>query len=302
MERVSAEEGLIAIGYQRKYGSLSRLYQFAKLYLFNPSSATYSCPLAMTDGAARLMEVIGDEELLTGAYKRLTSRDPRQFWTSGQWMTERTGGSDVGRTETVARHENGPWYGLHGTKWFTSATTSQMTMTLARIEDAAGKSVAGSRGLSLFYLETRRPAGELNHIVIHRLKDKLGTRSLPTAELSMEGTHAKLLGEPGDGVRNITTLVNITRLHNVIGALSGMRRSLALARDYANRREVFGKFLIDQPLHVETLADLAVEFQAGFHLAFRYVGSAGQRGVRHRDQRRVGRAAAADAGRQAVHG
>ena len=85
----------------------------------------------------------------------------------------------------------------------------------------------------------------------------------------MEGTRAKLLGEPGDGVRNITTLVNITRLHNVIGAISGMRRGLALARDYAQRREAFGKFLIDQPLHVETLADLAVEFQAGFQLAFR---------------------------------
>jgi putative acyl-CoA dehydrogenase len=269
LERVSAEEGLVAIGYERKFGPLSRIYQYAKLYLFNPSSATYSCPLAMSDGAARLIEVMRDEELKAGAYRRLTTRDPDQFWTSGQWMTEQTGGSDVGRTETVARHENGPWYRLHGTKWFTSATTSQMTMTLARVEDASGKSIPGSRGLSLFYLETREPGGDLNHIVIHRLKDKLGTRSLPTAELSMEGTRAKLIGEPGDGVRNITTLVNITRIHNVIGAISGMRRGLALARDYAQRREAFGKFLIDQPLHVETLADLAIEFQAGFQLAFR---------------------------------
>ncbi|HEY4310389.1 MAG TPA: acyl-CoA dehydrogenase family protein [Pirellulales bacterium] len=269
LERVSAEEGLIAIGYERKLGALSRIYQFAKLYLFNPSSATYSCPLAMTDGAARLIEVMRDKELQAGAFRHLTSRDPQQFWTSGQWMTERTGGSDVGRTETVARHDAGPWYQLHGTKWFTSATTAQMTMTLARIEDESGKSTPGSRGLSLFYLETRQPSGELNHILIHRLKDKLGTRSLPTAELSLEGTRAKLLGETGDGVKNITTLVNITRLHNVIGAISGMRRGLALARDYAQRREAFGKFLIDQPLHVETLADLAIEFQAGFQLAFR---------------------------------
>ncbi len=223
----------------------------------------------MTDGAARLIEVMRDDELHAGAYRHLISRDPAQFWTSGQWMTERTGGSDVGRTETIARHEAGPWFRLHGTKWFTSATTSQMTMTLARIEDANGKATAGSRGLSLFYLETRRPSGELNHIVIHRLKDKLGTRSLPTAELSLEGTHAKLVGEAGEGVKNITTLVNITRLHNVIGAVSGMRRGLALARDYAQRREAFGKFLINQPLHVETLADLAIEFQAGFQLAFR---------------------------------
>jgi len=269
LDRVSAEEGLVAIGYERRFGPLSRLYQYAKLYLFNPSSATYSCPLAMSDGAARLIEVMRDEQLLVGAYQRLTTRDPAQFWTSGQWMTERTGGSDVGRTETIAQHERGPWFRLHGTKWFTSATTSQMTMTLARIEDAGGNTVTGSRGLSLFYLETRDSSGALNNIVIHRLKDKLGTRSLPTAELSMEGTRAKLLGDPGDGVRNITTLVNITRLHNVIGALSGMRRSLALARDYAQKREAFGKLLINQPLHVETLAELAVDFQAGFQLGFR---------------------------------
>jgi alkylation response protein AidB-like acyl-CoA dehydrogenase len=276
LDRVSAEEGLVAIGYERRYGPLSRLYQFAKAYLFNSSSATYSCPLSMSDGAARLIEVMQDKELLAGAYKRLTTRDPRQFWTSGQWMTERTGGSDLSRTETVARHESGPWYRLYGTKWFTSATTAQMSMTLARVEDAVGRSTPGSRGLSLFYLETRKPSGELNDIVIHRLKDKLGTRSLPTAELSLEGTRAKLLGAPGEGVKSIMSLVNITRVYNMIGSVAAMRRSLALARDYARRREVFGKQLIDQPLHVETLADLAVEFEAGFHLTFRAVELLGQ--------------------------
>ncbi|MBI2825492.1 MAG: acyl-CoA dehydrogenase family protein [Planctomycetia bacterium] len=271
LDRVSAQEGLVAIGYERKYGPLSRLYQFAKLYLFNASSATYSCPLAMTDGAARLLEVMGDAELKQHALSRLTSRDPQRFWTSGQWMTERTGGSDVGRTQTVARHESGPWYRLYGTKWFTSATTAQMSMTLARIEDTAGASTAGSRGLSLFYLETRDAAGDLNNIVIHRLKDKLGTRSLPTAELSMVGTRAKLVGAPGDGVRNITTLVNVTRLYNAIGAAATLRRCIALARDYASRREAFGRKLIDLPLHAATLADLEIEFQAGLQLALRAV-------------------------------
>jgi len=116
LERVAAEEGLVAIGYERRQGDLSRLYQFAKMYLFNPSSAVYSCPLAMADGAARAIEVLGDESLRQGAYRRLTSRDPEQFWTSGQWMTERAGGSDVGRTETVARREGGT-HRLYGTKW-----------------------------------------------------------------------------------------------------------------------------------------------------------------------------------------
>ncbi len=270
LDRISAEEGLVSLGYTRQFGPLSRVHQFAKLYLFNPSSAIYSCPLAMTDGAARLIEVHGDEELWKNAYAHLTSRDPDHFWTSGQWMTERTGGSDVGRTETIARRE-GETYRLYGTKWFTSATTSQMAFTLARIEDAAGETVAGSRGLSLFYLETKDAAGQLNAIEIHRLKDKLGTRALPTAELTLHGTPARLVGEPGRGVANITALVNVTRVYNTICAASGIRRSLALARDYAMRRAAFSKLLAEQPLHVETLADLEVEFHAAFHLAFHLV-------------------------------
>ena len=122
----------------------------------------------------------------------------------------------------------------------------------------------------------------MNNIVIHRLKDKLGTRSLPTAELGLMGTRAKLVGEPGEGVRNITTLVNITRIYNAICAAATLRRGLALARDYATRREAFGRRLIDQPLHAATLADLEVEYQGGFHLAMRAVELLGAKNAARR--------------------
>lgn len=268
MERLSAAEGLVAIGYERKQGPWSRLYQFTKLYLFNPSSNVYTCPLAMADGAARALELFGNERLKQRAYRRLTTRDPDQFWTSGQWMTERTGGSDVSGTSTIARAD-GDGYRLSGTKWFTSSTTSQMAMTLARIEDATGRTQPGSRGLSLFYLETRDANDQLNGIRILRLKDKLGTKALPTAELELDGAAAQLVGEPGHGVRNIAALMNITRLYNSICAVSSMRRCLALMRDYAGRRQVFGKPLTQQPLHLETLAGLDVEYRAGLVLALR---------------------------------
>lgn len=268
LETVSAEEGLVAIGYERKLGPRSRIHQFAKMYLFNPSSAVFSCPLAMADGAARLLEVLGDDELQQNALARLTTRNPKQFWTSGQWMTERTGGSDVGRGETIARAD-GDIYRLYGSKWFTSATTSQMAMTLARIEPPGGEAMPGSRGLSLFYVETRDADGQLNNIAINRLKDKLGTKALPTAELELQGTVAKLVGETGRGVANITTLVNVTRLYNAVSSVSLMRRGLALARDYARRRVAFGRQLADQPLHAETLANLEVDFSGCFLLAFR---------------------------------
>src|SRR2546428_12261188 len=81
LERVAAEEGMVSIGYERKFEEHSRLWQFAKLYLFEPSSAVYTCPLAMTDGAARLIEVHGDEFLKKEIYPHLISRTPDQFWT-----------------------------------------------------------------------------------------------------------------------------------------------------------------------------------------------------------------------------
>src|SRR5262249_33858042 len=157
-----------------------------------------------------------------------------------------------------------PVYELYGTKWFTSATTSQMALTLARIEGAPA-----NQGLSLFYLELRDEAGRMQNIRVHRLKDKLGTRALPTAELTLDGTPARLVGGEGHGVRKMAALLNITRTYNACCAVASMRRGIALARDYARRRRAFGKVLADHPLHTETLAALEVEYEAAFHLAFR---------------------------------
>src|SRR3954464_11556479 len=266
LDRISAMEGIVATAYERKHGAHSRVDQFARLYLFAPSSALYSCPLAMTDGAARFLEVHGGEATRS-VFAHLTSRDPRQFWTSGQWMTERTGGSDVGSTSTLAQCESGDEYRLYGLKWFTSATTSQLAMTLARIDGAPG----GGTGLSVFLIELRDRNGLLRNIRVDRLKDKLGTRALPTAELTLEGTPARLVGGAGDGIRKISTLFNVTRVYNAVAAVAGMRRCIALATDYSRRRIAFGKPLIEHPLHVETLAEMQLELRAAFLLAFRVV-------------------------------
>ena len=266
LDRVAASEGIVATAYERAHGAHSRVDQFTRLYLFAPSSALYSCPLAMTDGAARFLEVHGDNST-RAVFDRLTTRDPERFWTSGQWMTERTGGSDVASTTTVAKCESGNEYRLTGSKWFTSATTSQIAMTLARIEGAP----AGGSGLSVFLIRLRDEDGTLRNIRVDRLKDKLGTRALPTAELTLDGTPAHLVGGAGDGIRKIATLFNVTRVYNAVAAVAGMRRCLALATDYARRRRAFGKLLIDHPLHVETLADMQLELRAAFLLAFRVV-------------------------------
>src|SRR5690606_10490992 len=210
------------------------------------------------------LSLSGNEVLIERAVPRLTSRDPATFWTSGQWMTESTGGSDVGTSETVAcRDTDGAWR-LFGRKWFTSATTSQMALTLGRPEGNG----SGGRGLALFYLELRDENGRLNQITVNRLKDKLGTRKVPTAELMLEGTPAVPVMELANGVRNIIPMLHLTRTWNSVMAAATMRRGMALARDYARRREAFGAPLARQPLHVDTLAQLQAETEAAFHLSF----------------------------------
>src|SRR5262249_8644710 len=154
---------------------------------------------AMTDGAARTLLASGNAALVDRYVPLLTSRDPDKMWTSGQWMTERTGGSDVSQSETIARLDGNQWR-PYGTKWFTPATTAQMALTLARPEGSGD----GSRGLALFLVELRDAGGRLRDIAVNRLKDKLGTRKVPTAELTLAGTPATLVGATSEGVRAIT--------------------------------------------------------------------------------------------------
>jgi acyl-CoA dehydrogenase len=263
---LAARHGMVAAGYEPRLGRHARTHQFAIVHVLNPSLDVYSCPLAMTDGAARTLLASGNAALIDRYVPLLTTRDPATMWTSGQWMTERTGGSDVSQSETIARRAQDGWR-LYGTKWFTSATTSQMALTLARPEGNA----EGSRGLALFLVELRDANGRLRDIQVNRLKDKLGTRKVPTAELTLDGAPATLVGQPSEGVRAITPMLSVTRTWNAVCAVSGMRRGIALARDYARRRKVFGSLLVDKPLHADTLASLEAEYAGAFCLAFRSV-------------------------------
>ncbi len=263
---IAAERGVVATGYEGKTGDLSRVHQFALAYLFEPSSGVYSCPLAMTDGAAKTLLASGNKALIDRALPKLTHRKIDESWTSGQWMTERTGGSDVAISETVAKRD-GENYRLYGTKWFTSATTSEMALTLARPE---GNPPGGS-GLALFYVETRDANDRLNGILINRLKDKLGTRMVPTAELTLDGALGIPVMGAKDGIKNITPMLAITRTWNAVCAAAAMRRAVALAKDYAKKRVAFGAKLSEKPLHLDTLAGVEAEYQGAFLLSFRAV-------------------------------
>ena len=272
LHAAQVDAGLCALPYDvdaTGLGEFGRVVQHAGIHLYGPSSATYTCHMAMTDAAARVLTDHAEAPLRDRVVPRLTSRDVADAWTSGQWMTEREGGSDVSRTATVARRDaDGAWT-LSGTKWFTSATTADCALALGRPEGAPD----GSRGLGLFLVELvdprdgRRQVGDT--ILINRLKDKLGTRSLPTAELTLDGAYATPIGDVDNGVRKISGMLNVTRFHNAMGAAGGMRRCVELAVAYARVRESYGSHLIDLPLHTETLAAMSVEAEAAFALTQR---------------------------------
>src|SRR5919204_2798437 len=255
LHAAQARAGLCALPYEDRHGRHDRVVQHALLHLYGPSSAVYTCHVAMTDAAARVLLDHAPAELRERVVPRLTSRDPGRAWTSGQWMTEREGGSDVGRAATAARRDQDGQWRLHGVKWFTSAVTADCALALARPEGAP----AGSRGLGLFLVERVDPHSGRTQvgdtILVNRLKDKLGTRALPTAELTLAGAAAIPVGDTDGGLRKIAGMLNVTRLHNAMSAAAGMRRGVDLAVAYAAVRHAFGRPLAELPLHRATLED-----------------------------------------------
>ena len=283
---LGVKAGVTALPYEDgPFGPAARVVWGALVALWGPSSALYSCPVAMTDAAARTLLVHGGPADVP-VVERLVSRDPERAWTSGQWMTETTGGSDVGRTETIARRDADGTWRLFGTKWFTSATTSEIALTLVRPEGAP----EGSRGLSLFRVHRRDDEGRPNGIVVRRLKDKLGTRSLPTAELELNGAVAWPVGPAdGGGLRRIATMLNLTRVHNALNAAGALARGLAWARAFADVRRVGGRPLASFPAHRATLADFAVDHAASLALVLKCCELTGrvEHGVATPDDERV---------------
>ncbi|KAG6830717.1 hypothetical protein H0H87_007304 [Tephrocybe sp. NHM501043] len=281
LKAVSQKEGIPGIFYERRYREHSRSYGFAKMMLMVGDSHEVFCPLSMTDGSARVIELLGSKEMKEKILPRLISRDPTFAFTSGQWMTERPGGSDVSQTETVAtptgsNNAFGPQYTLHGFKWFSSATDSHISVALAR----TGSIKDGSRGLSLFLVPLRlplfrnpsdpTPPSTSNNIFVHRLKNKIGTHTLPTAELSLESAEAYLIGGLNQGIKNISPVLNITRLWSAIASVGGLRKCLSIATAYSRVRTINGgtRLLCDAPLHVAQLAGISLVYRALTHLTF----------------------------------
>jgi alkylation response protein AidB-like acyl-CoA dehydrogenase len=268
LKAAAARTGCVALPYEqetrRVAGAEGRVVHAALSLLFEPQAATYFCPVAMTDAAARVLVEFGPDELRERYLPHFLARDPAAAWTAGQWMTEQQGGSDVGANRVEARREGGGWR-LYGRKFFCSNVGGEVVLALARPEGAG----PGTRGLGLFAVPRRLPDGRRNDYRVDRLKDKLGTRAMATGEVTLEGARAQQIGELERGFAQMTPMLNITRLHNAISSAAGMRRGLLLARAYAARRSAFGKPLEEQPLHRAVLTELAADGEACLLLVLR---------------------------------
>jgi putative acyl-CoA dehydrogenase len=219
--------------------------------LWTHANAGVMCPVSMTYSAVPALR--SDPELAAEWEPRLTLPDYERGALCGMAMTEKQGGSDVRANTTRADAVGDGWWELTGHKWFCSYPPCDVFLVLAQ----------APAGLSCFLLE-RGPGMEFQ-----RLKDKLGTRSLPSSEVEFRGAPARLLGEEGRGVATIIEMVTHTRLDCVIGSAAGMRRGVAEAIWHARHRSAFGRRLAEQPLMVNVLADLAIESEAATATALR---------------------------------
>jgi alkylation response protein AidB-like acyl-CoA dehydrogenase len=301
LKRIETANGVVGHGYHPQSPNTAynlRIHQFLTIHLWAGSAAVAICPMAMTDGAATLLRTVlssssnlssSTRKTLSDAFDRLTSTDPDFAWTSGQWMTERSGGSDVRGTETVARklaseelqadetmhgssqdsigNPLGEWR-IDGFKWFSSATDADCAVLLAQTP----------KGLSVFWAPLRRRISTsspiaatrgaqddstiMNGVYLSRLKSKLGTKAVPTAELEIRGMRAYLLGEEGQGTKLISTVLNITRLWTANDSVGCWSRGLAISRAFTRVRKTQGRLLGETKQHVRWMADETVMYRA----------------------------------------
>jgi alkylation response protein AidB-like acyl-CoA dehydrogenase len=237
--------------------------KYALTYLYVQAEFGVCCPLSMTDALTRTIRKFADPALVARYLPGLTSQDMDALTQGAMFMTEHKAGSDVGATATKAVRNGDHWL-LSGDKWFCSNADAGLALVLARPEDAP----PGTKGLSLFLLPRTLPDGQPNRYRILRLKEKLGTRDMPSGEIKLEGALAWLVGDPQQGFKQMADMINMSRLSNGMRAAGLMRRALTEALFVARRRVAFGRPLIELPLMRRQLLKIMLPAEAARAILF----------------------------------
>ncbi|ELY88385.1 acyl-CoA dehydrogenase family protein [Natrialba taiwanensis] len=287
-ERLAYEQGIVADAFEAPPGRdepMGLAHNLAMQCLLSYADPGFDCPVAMTAGAALVLEKFGGDEHAP-FYEALTSREYDGLIEGAMFLTEKQGGSDVGANETRAEwdDEAGCWR-LFGEKWFCSNIDAEGTLALARTADAPD----GTAGLSMFLVPHADPdrSGQngpltkgqrledgplspeaVNDQLYRRLKDKLGTISVPTGEVEFTGAKALLVGEAENGFRQMAEMLNLERLSNAAASCGIIGRVLLESKIYAANREAFGETIGQYPLMRADLVDMAVTHEAATTYVF----------------------------------
>jgi alkylation response protein AidB-like acyl-CoA dehydrogenase len=248
------------MGWPRPYPVVAK---HAFTFLFNQAEFGLGCPINVTDGCAKLLAKFGSDALKQKYMDGLTQTDMAKLTQGGQFMTEKEGGSDVGTLTTTAVPEGDHWR-LTGEKWFCSNADAEVVMLLARPEHAG----PGTRGVGLFLMPRHLDDGSPNHYRIVRLKDKLGTRSMASGEIKLEGAIAYAVGKLDRGFVQMAEMVNSSRLSNGVKSTALMRRAHHDAMTVAKNRVVFGSRIIDLPLAQRQLMKIMLPTEQALSMSF----------------------------------
>src|ERR1700732_923673 len=232
-------------------------------FLFNQAEFGLGCPINVTDGCGKLLANFGSESLKARYLDGLTQTDMAKLTQGGQFMHEKEGGSDVGTLTTTAVQEGDHWR-LAGEKWFCSNADAEVVMLLARPQGAG----PGTRGVGLFLMPRFLDDGSPNHYRIVRLKDKLGTRSMASGEIKLEGAIAFAVGRLDRGFVQMAEMVNSSRLSNGVKSTALMRRAHHDAMTVAANRVVFGSRIIALPLARRQLMKIMLATEQALSMSF----------------------------------
>ena len=239
-------------------------------HLLSSADISIHCPVTMTGALAYVLDRFAPEPLRATYLPELVRMDGAAK-SGATWATEAHGGSDLGATTTVARADGEAWR-LTGLKWFASNAESGLALVTARPLDARGDARGGGprggAGLSCYLLPDAMPDGVPNRYWVRRLKDKLGTRGLPTGEVDLEDAWALEIAGPGEGLKVMMEALGYSRIHNAVAACGVQRRALLEALCWASHREAFGAAIGSYPMVRDALLDLATEAEASTALAF----------------------------------
>ena len=238
------------------------LVTFAMGYVLSQSDISLHCPVTLTGAVAYVLGSHAPDAVRQRFLYDVVRMDGKTR-TGGSWATEQHGGSDIGATTTKAVR-SGDHFALHGLKWFASNANSGLAVATARPQGGA----AGSAGLGLYLVPSHLESGRPNHYRIRRLKDKLGTKGLPTGEIELLGAEAVEIAPPPNGFKLMMEALGYSRVHNAVASAGVQRRALREAVAWARTRRAFGHMLSEYPMVQDELMRLRVRFEAGALLAF----------------------------------